>query len=90
MSKYGELPKDYALDALALEADKRAKNMGDPSYSYGKLVADTSEAERMEILTGYRKRFYKKHGGGKVQFDVTEQEIVDKLLKKQQEGEEAQ
>lgn len=52
--KASKLPQDYRLDALAKEADKRAKQSGLP-YSYGKLVADTTESQRDEIAEGYRR-----------------------------------
>lgn len=59
--KYGELPADYALDALSEEALRRGKNMGRPDYSYGKLVVDTTEAEREQILEDYRRNFHRKY-----------------------------
>lgn len=52
--KASKMPGDYRLDALAKEADKRAKQSGLP-YSYGKLVADTTESQRDEIAEGYRR-----------------------------------
>ena len=89
MAKYGELPGDYALDALTKEADRRGKARGDPSYSYGKLMADTTEAERLEILAKYRKKFYRKHGGGPaLGFDVSDLEAIEKIRKKQEKSEE--
>ena len=56
--KKSKLPGDYRLDALAKEADRRAKKTGLP-YSYGKLVADTTESQRDEIAEDY-KRHYRK------------------------------
>lgn len=50
---YRTVPADYRVDALALEADRRAKKLGRP-YSYGQLIADTTEAERDEIAERYR------------------------------------
>ena len=47
------LPDDYAIDAMALEAERRGKELGRP-YSYGKLMASTTEAERDEIKRNYR------------------------------------
>ena len=47
------LPADYAIDGLSLEADRRAKALGRP-YSYGQLVADTTEAQREKIVESYR------------------------------------
>ena len=62
MGRAMKLPGDYAIDALALEADCRARKMGDPSYSYGKLVADTTEEERERIADSYRAEQGKKRG----------------------------
>ena len=50
-----KLPADYAIDGLALEADRKAKQLG-RAYSYGMLVADTTLQQREEIAEGYRKR----------------------------------
>lgn len=49
-----KLPADYAIDALALETDRRRKALG-RSYSYGKLIADTTPAQREQIAEDYRK-----------------------------------
>lgn len=49
-----KLPEDYAIDALSLEAERRSKLLGRP-YSYGQLVADTTQAQRQEIAEDYRK-----------------------------------
>lgn len=49
-----KLPEDYAIDALALEADRRAKALG-RRYSYGQLIADITPAQRLEIMEAYRK-----------------------------------
>ena len=46
------LPSDFAIDALALEADRRRKLAGRP-YSYGQLVAATTEAEREALADRY-------------------------------------
>lgn len=48
------LPEDFAVDALALEADRRAKALG-RRYSYGQLIADITSAERQKIVEAYRK-----------------------------------
>lgn len=48
-----KLPEDYAIDGLSLEADRRAKQLGRP-YSYGQLIADTTENQREEIVEDYR------------------------------------
>lgn len=55
MAKYNGLPGDFAVEALAMEADRRHRQIRRP-YSYGKLVAETTEAERREIVNAYRKR----------------------------------
>ena len=50
-----KLNEDYAIDALALEADRRAKKLG-RRYSYGMLIADTTPQERLEISEQYRSK----------------------------------
>ena len=50
---YRTVPADYRVDALALEATRRSRELGRP-YSYGQLIADTTEAERDEIAERYR------------------------------------
>lgn len=52
------LPADYAIDALALETDKRCKALGRP-YSYGQLIADTTPEQREQIAEDYRKAMVK-------------------------------
>lgn len=64
MSRYTDMPEDYAIDALALEADRRGIKLGDPSYSYGKLVADTTQEERERITDEYRALFGKRKNRG--------------------------
>lgn len=59
-----KLPEDYAIDALALEADRRAKALGH-RYSYGQLIADITAAERLEIVEAYRKRKCEMVGGNR-------------------------
>ncbi len=51
-----KLPADYALNALAEEAERRRKKMGALKYNYGMLVADTTEEEREQIVERYRAR----------------------------------
>lgn len=58
--KLTKLPGDYRLDSLAKEADRRAKKSGLP-YSYGKLVADTTESQRDEIAEDYRRNYRRSH-----------------------------
>ena len=48
-----KLSADYPVDALTLEADRRAKKLG-RRYSYGMLIADTTPQERQEIIDQYR------------------------------------
>lgn len=48
-----QLPADYAIDGLSLEASRRAKALGRP-YSYGQLIADTTPAQREKIVESYR------------------------------------
>lgn len=61
------LPADYAIDGLSLEAERRSKVLGRP-YSYGQLVADTTEAQRERIVENYRVAAMaaKKRGGYRV------------------------
>lgn len=51
-----KLPEDYAIDALAVEVDRRKKELNRPDYSYGKLVADTTQEQRERICDEYRAR----------------------------------
>ena len=53
MSRKRNMPDDFAVDALSTEALRRGKKMGRPDYSYGKLVADTTEYEREQIVDAY-------------------------------------
>lgn len=77
------MPADYRVDALALEADRRAKKLGRP-YSYGQLIADTTEAERDEIAERYREELKKAirrgdrrvSGGTKSCFTESQKEAV--------------
>lgn len=52
---YSKVPADYAVDALSLEASRRASQLGQP-YSYGRLIADTTREQREEIAENYRVR----------------------------------
>lgn len=61
---YRTVPEDYAIDGLALEAERRSKELGRP-YSYGQLVADTTEEERGRIAEGYRRALTKAIRRGK-------------------------
>lgn len=48
-----QLPADYAIDALSLEAQRRGKALGRP-YSYGQLIADTNREQRERISDEYK------------------------------------
>ena len=50
---YSRIPADYPIDALSLEAERRAKKLGRP-YSYGQLIADTTREQREEMAESYR------------------------------------
>lgn len=63
MAGGNKLPGDYAIDALSIEADRRRKVLG-RAYSYGQLVADTTQEERERIVDTYRAEFKKKKGRG--------------------------
>lgn len=67
---------DDAIDALCIEATKRGKRMNRPDYSYGKLVADTTEAERLVIVERYRQRKRRRQimGGTKSYFEEADEE----------------
>ena len=67
MAGRSKLPGDYALDALALEVDRRAKKLNRPDYSYGKLIADTTQEERERITDTYRAEYKRKRGQGRTQ-----------------------
>lgn len=54
MAAMKKLPADYAIDALAMEADRR-RQLGHHQYSYGKLVAETTYEERQVLAEKYRK-----------------------------------
>lgn len=54
------LPADYAIDAMSLEAQRRSREIGRP-YSYGQLVADTTRAQREEIAEAYEESAKRKH-----------------------------
>ena len=64
MSGRGKLPADYAIDALSKEAERRAKKMNRPDYSYGKLIADTTREEREQIVDAYRAECKRKRRRG--------------------------
>ena len=51
--KRARIPLDYAIDALAIETDRRSKAHGRP-YSYGQLIADTTPEQREQMAESYR------------------------------------
>lgn len=55
MTMAAKLSEDYPINALALEADRRAKQLG-RRYSYGMLIADTTPQERQEITEKYQRK----------------------------------
>lgn len=78
--------EDFAIDALALEAERRGKKLG-RQYSYGQLVADTTIEERERIAEAYRLRCIRSGGGTKSAFLETEQEAMESIRKRNQEEE---
>lgn len=82
-----KLPADYAIDAFALEAERRGKALGRP-YSYGKLVADTTKEEREEILSAYREGGRKRRSTKSVFMEKNE-DAEEETVRKLQQAEEA-
>lgn len=80
-----KLSEDYAIDAFALEAERRGKAMGRP-YSYGKLMADTSTEEREEILRSYRGRGRKRSRSTKSAFLAEDRDAEEEAVRKLQEA----
>lgn len=77
-----KLPEDYAIDALSLEAERRSKVLGRP-YSYGQLVADTTIAQRKEIVEEYRRGAgCKKDRTAELYIPVNDNEDLKKIRKK--------
>ena len=70
------------MDALSSEAIRRGKKLGRP-YSYGQLVADTTEEEREKIAEDYKAAFRRKGGGGtRSEFTKTDQDAMVKIRQK--------
>ena len=84
-----KLPEDYGIDALALEAERRGKEMGRP-YSYGQLVADTTKEEREEILRAYREGGRKKRAGSSSVFLKKDKDAEEEAVRKLQEAAETE
>lgn len=82
---YKKLPNDYAIDALSLEAQRRERKLGRP-YSYGQLIADTSQEEREGIAEGYREQFRNGKRGEKSAFLETERDAVEDIRRKQEQA----
>ena len=82
-----KLPADYAIDAFALEAERRGKALGRP-YSYGKLVAGTTKEEREESLRAYREGGRKRRSTKSVFMEKNE-DAEEETVRKLQQAEEA-
>lgn len=74
MKQSRKLPSDYALDALSIEAANRGKQMGRADYSYGKLVADTTQEERERIADSYRANFKRRRSSTQSFFEEADLE----------------
>lgn len=86
MSRSGKLPGDFAIDALSLEVERRKKRTGDYRYTYGRLVADTTPAEREAIVEQYRKDHRKrKRGGTRTAFLESQKEVLAEAVRKTEE-----
>lgn len=74
--KNANLPNDFAIDALVLEVDRRNKKGGPATYSYGKLVADTTFEQRQHIADRYaRKAAHKNAASGRYSEPDDEEDI---------------
>lgn len=75
MGRSVNLPADFAIDALSLEAQRRGRERGRP-YSYGQLVADTTREQREEIAEAYEAAARRKQrsGGTKSFFSESDKE----------------
>lgn len=77
-----KLPEDYAINALALEADRRAKARGH-RYSYGQLVADTTLEERQQIAEEYRQSIRRGNGKSEIRNKpIDDDEDIKRILEK--------
>ena len=87
------IPSDYAIDALSMEAERRRKKKGLVRYSYGQLVADTTEAERETIAEAYREKLIQAHkkgmyrvsAGGHLPQEASMREVEDAAIQKLEE-----
>lgn len=74
------LPNDYAIDALALEVDRRNKKRGTVKYSYGKLVADTTCEQRQSIADSYARKAARKNTVPDRYSEPDDEEDIKKVL----------
>ena len=51
-----QLRNDFAINAMAVEVERRKKKMPCRRYSYGRLVADTTREEREKIAARYARK----------------------------------
>lgn len=59
-----KLPADFAIDALVAEVERRKNEPHRNSFSYGKLIAETTYPEREKIVEDYRRGVSRKDRGG--------------------------
>lgn len=57
-----KLPEDYGINAKVAEVERRRKLPGNHGYSYGRLIADTTPAQREQIKERYREAFLRSQG----------------------------
>lgn len=83
------IPGDYAIDAMALETDRRSKAQGWP-YSYGQLIADTTREQREQMAERYRKALeresrkgrHRVRSGEMVVPVATERDMEDQIIER--------
>lgn len=86
MSKV-HIPADYAIDAMALETERRSKAQGWP-YSYGQLIANTTREQREQMADRYRKALeregrkgrYRVRSGEMVVPVVSDRDVEDQVI----------
>lgn len=59
-----KLPADFAIDALVAEVERRKHEPHRNGFSYGKLVAETTYAQREKIVEDYRRGVRRKGRSG--------------------------
>lgn len=52
-----KLPEDYGINAMVAEVERRRKLPGGHGYDYGRLIAETTPAQREQIKEEYRNAF---------------------------------